>query len=397
MTRLFRWWIALVLCLTLPAGLAHAAPETAAARFKVEPAPRGWAGAVAVLDWQTGELLYARNAHQPRDPASTTKVLTALIALERGDMDDLVKVSRRAARTPGSSMYIKEGEVYSLHDLLHGLLLRSGNDAAAAIAEHLSGSVEEFAKVMTQRARELGARNSRFANPHGLTHPQHVSTAYDLAVITRAALQNPTFRAIVSQPVVPITYEQLGREQTLYNTNKLLGWLQGADGVKTGTTAAAGACLIASATREEQKLIAVVLHASNRWREAAELLEWGFRNFQVARLGRQGEVVRRIGVDRGKREYVPVALDGDLAMVVPRTGGQVPPIQLDLQERVAAPVQQGQRLGTATISLSDGRDVRVPLVASESIPEATWLDLIYRFLVSLVSSTHDLGLNFLHP
>lgn len=397
MTRILRWWTALLLCLILPAGLAHAAPTTAVERFKVEPAPSGWSGAVAVLDWQTGELLYGRNAHSRRDPASTTKVLTALLALERGRLDDLVKVSRRAGRTPGSSMYIKEGDVYSLHDLLYGLLLRSGNDAAAAIAEHLSGSVEEFAKLMTRRAKELGAKNSHFANPHGLTHPQHFSTAYDLAIITRAALTHPTFREIVAKTSSPITYEQLGREATLYNTNKLLGLLEGADGVKTGTTAAAGPCLIASATRGEQKLIAVVLHAGNRWREAADLLEWGFRNFQVARLGQEGEVLRTLPVQNGKWEHVGVALQEDLSLVLPRTGGQVPEIQVDLQTQVVAPVRKGQPLGKAIIALADGRDLQVPLVAAEAIPEATWVDRIYRLLVSLLQATDSIGINLLLP
>lgn len=396
MTRLFRWWTALVLCLILPAGLTYAAPATAAERFKVEPAPSGWAGAVAVIDWRTGELLYARNAYQRRDPASTTKVLTALLAVERGRLDDLVRVSRRAARTPGSSMRLKEGDVYSLHDLLHGLLIRSGNDAAAAIAEHLSGSVEEFAKVMTQRAKELGAQNSHFANPHGLTHPQHFTTAYDLAIITRAALNHPTLRAIVAKGAVPITYEQLGREETLYNTNKLLGRLPGADGVKTGTTSAAGPCLIASATRDDQKLIAVVLHAGNRWREAAELLEWGFRNFQVATLGQEGEVLRTVGVQRGKREYLPVVLQGDLSLVLPRKAGQVPPIQVQVHEGIRAPIQKGQTLGMAIVQDGDRRS-EVPLVAAEALPEATWLDHIHRLLVSLLRTTDSLGVNLLLP
>ncbi|MFZ5817236.1 MAG: D-alanyl-D-alanine carboxypeptidase family protein [Bacillota bacterium] len=395
MSALSRWWIALVLILTLPAGLASAAPGQAAAeRFQVEPAPRGWAGAAVVLDWETGEVLYQRNAYQRRAPASTTKVLTALIALERGNLDDLVTVSRRAARTGGSSMYIREGEVYSLYDLLHGLLLRSGNDAAVAIAEHIGGSVEGFAQLMNARARELGATRSHFVNPHGLTHREHLSTAYDLAVITRAALRNPLFARIVSQGSVPITFEQLGRDTILYNTNKLLGWLPGADGVKTGTTAAAGPCLIASATRDGQKVIAVVLHASNRWRESAELLEWAFRNFQVADLGQAGDVLQHVTVRDGKRPSVPVALTADLSAVLPRKGGQVPSIQVQLQQRVQAPVAKGQPLGVAIIETGGSR-TEVVLAAAESVPRATWLDRLQQFLVSLLRITDFLDLSLL--
>ncbi len=384
---MIRRLIALVLCLLLvPAFPVHATPSTTAADvWKVEAAPRGWAGASVLLDWKTGEILFARNAHQRRSPASTTKVLTALIALERGDLNDLVKVSRRAAYTEGSSMYIKPGEVYSLHDLLHGLLLRSGNDAAVAIAEHLAGSVEAFAILMNDRAKALGAKGSHFVNPHGLSKPEHYSTAYDLAVITRAALNNPKFAEIVSQPARELTFEELERRTVLYNTNKLLGWLPGADGVKTGTTAAAGPCLIASATRDGQKLISVVLNSGNRWRESADLLEWGFRNFQVAQMGQKGEVLRSVPVYRGKRLSVPVALKEDLELVLPRKMSEYPAIQISLNHpEIPAPIRQGQRVGSAVIALPDGRDVTAELVAAESVAKATWLDLFYRFLVSLV-------------
>jgi len=380
-----RWFVALILCLLLPALPVQASPlPTAADRWKVEAAPRGGAGAAVLLDWQTGEVLYARNAKQRRAPASTTKVLTALIALERGDLNDLVKVSRRAAYTEGSSMHVRPGEVYSLHDLLHGLLLRSGNDAAVAIAEHLAGSVEAFALLMNDRARALGATESHFVNPHGLSKPDHYSTAYDLAVITRAALNNPKFAEIVAQPARELTYEELERRTVLYNTNRLLGWVPGADGVKTGTTAAAGPCLIASATREGQKLISVVLHASNRWRESADLLEWGFRNFRVAQLGQQGEILRSVPVYRGKLTAVPVALKEDLKLVLPRTAQEVPPIQISLSHpEIPAPIRQGDRVGSAVIALPDGRDLVVDLVAAASVSKANWLDLLYRFLVSL--------------
>jgi D-alanyl-D-alanine carboxypeptidase (penicillin-binding protein 5/6) len=399
MTRLSRLIIALALLFALlPALPASAEREPAVKRFKtLEPSPRlGVSGAV-LLDWQTGELLWSQNGHRRLHPASTTKVLTALIAIERGKLDDRVVVSRRAARTPGSSMYIKEGEVYSLHDLLHGLLLRSGNDAAAAIAEHIGGSVERFADLMNARARELGAKDSHFVNPHGLTHDQHLSTAYDLAVITRAALQNPLFAAIVATPSKELTYEELDRRTILYNTNRLLSWLPGADGVKTGTTGAAGPCLIASATREEQKLIAVVLNASNRWQESARLLEWGFRNWQLARLGRSGEVVKMAPVAGGKRSHVPVALASDLAAVLPRPIDQSPAVSLRLERTLQAPIAKGQRVGVATLGAGEGSLQEVALVAADSVPRATWLDRLYSFLVFLLQSTDFLGLNLLVP
>lgn len=398
MTRPIRLCIALAAILaSLVGGLAQAAPTPLVERYgeAVERAPRLWAHGAVLLDWTTGEVLWAHNAHKKLHPASTTKVLTGLIALERGDLNAKVKISRRAAHTVGSSMYLKEGEVYSLHDLVHGLLLRSGNDAAVAIAEAIAGSVEEFALLMNERAQRLGARNSHFTNPHGLTDDQHLSTAYDLALITRAALRNPLFAQIVATRAKELTYEELDRQVVLYNTNKLLTWLPGADGVKTGTTGAAGACLISSATRDEQKLIAVVLNASNRWRESAELLEWGFRNFQVARLGREGEVVRQLPVPNGKPRSVPASLAEDLVLVLPRKQQEMPAMELTVAVQPRAPIEKGQKLGHAQVVQPDGQAVQVDLVAGASVPEASWLDRIYQFLVSLVGVGDYVGLNSL--
>jgi Penicillin-binding protein 5, C-terminal domain./D-alanyl-D-alanine carboxypeptidase. len=379
-----------------PAAGAAAAPVPLIEHFRqqVEPPPRLWANGAILLDAATGDVLWAHNAHARLHPASTTKVLTGLIALERGDLNAKVRISRRAATTPGSSMYLREGEVHTLHDLVYGLLLRSGNDAAVAIAEAIAGSVEDFAELMNERARRLGARNSHFVNPHGLTHPEHLSTAYDLAVITRAALQNPLFAEIVATPVKELTYEELGRKVVLYNTNRLLTWLEGADGVKTGTTDAAGACLISSATRGEQKLIAVVLGASNRWRESAALLEWGFRNFQVARLGRAGEVLVHLPVKGGKRRSVPISFGRELAVVLPQPA-EPPRMEVDLAASVPAPVRAGQVVGRARVATpgESGGERWVELVAAQSVPAASWLDRVLQVLVSLVEAEDILELH----
>ncbi|MBP2017591.1 D-alanyl-D-alanine carboxypeptidase (penicillin-binding protein 5/6) [Symbiobacterium terraclitae] len=366
-------------------------------REQVESPPQIWAHGAVLMDAATGDVLWEHNAHKRLHPASTTKVLTGLIALERGDLNAKVKISRRAATTPGSSMYLREGEVHSLHDLVYGLLLRSGNDAAVAIAEAIAGSVEDFAVLMNERAQRLGAKNSHFVNPHGLTHPDHLSTAYDLAVITRAALQNPLFAEIVATPVKELTYEELGRTVVLYNTNRLLTWLEGADGVKTGTTGAAGACLVSSVTRDEQKLIAVVLNASNRWRESAALLEWGFRNFRLARLGRAGEVLVHLPVRGGKRRAVPVAFERDLAVVLPRTAAEAPPMEVDLAIPLRAPVRAGQQLGRVRVETpgSSASERQVELVAAREVPAATWLDHVYELLVSLVGVGDILELNLI--
>lgn len=359
-----------MLVLTAPLS---AVPAAAAA----PKAPQIAAGAAILMDWETGEVLFQRNAHQRRDPASTTKVLTALIALERGDLDAKVKVSRKAAYTVGSSMYIKPGEVYSLHDLLYGLLMRSGNDAAVAIAEHLAGSVEEFATWMNARAKAAGARNSHFVNPHGLTVANHYSTAYDLAMITREAMRDPRFRSIVAEKAEALTYEDLNREVILYNTNRLLHEVDGADGVKTGTTAAAGPCLIASATRQDQKLISVVLRAGNRWRESARILEWGFEHFRLARFGRKDEVIMHAAVDGGILESLPLVLDRDLSAVVAKGEAALPDLQIDLPP-VVAPVKAGQPVGTVRLKSPGGVEMEATLLAAHDMQKATFFDLMYR-------------------
>lgn len=404
MKQILRVMAALLLAagaLQTAAPLAAAAPEPAARpvpliehyRDAVESPPRLWAHGAILMDAATGDVLWEHNAHVRLHPASTTKVLTGLIALERGDLDARVTISKRAAQTPGSSMYLREGEVHTLYDLVHGLLLRSGNDAAVAIAEAIAGSVEDFAVLMNERAQRLGARNSHFVNPHGLTHPDHLSTAYDLAIITRAALQNPLFAEIVATPAKELTYEELGRKVVLYNTNRLLRGLPGADGVKTGTTGAAGPCLIASATRDEQKLISVVLNASNRWRESSAILEWGFRNFAVARLGRAGEVVTHLPVRGGKRRAVPLALREELAVVVPRRDGEAPALQLDLADSLRAPLRQGQVVGRAWVETPGDGQRRVDLVAAEALPAASWVDRIYQGLLALVELEGQWNLN----
>jgi D-alanyl-D-alanine carboxypeptidase (penicillin-binding protein 5/6) len=370
---------ALALCLGLWPAAAAAAPALGPSpTWKVAPAPGVSSGAAVLMDWKTGRVLYQKDAYTRRAPASTTKVLTAILALERGKLTDQVKVSKRAAYTVGSSMYIKPGEVYSLHDLLYGLLLRSGNDAATAIAEHIAGSVENFAVLMNQKAKELGAVNSQFANPHGLTDSRHYSTAYDLALITRHALQNETFRTIVAIRETPLTFEYLHRDVVLHNTNRLLRMMPDADGVKTGTTAAAGACLIASATRDDQKLVAVVLRAGNRWNDAAKLLEWGFTNFRLATLGEPGEVLVEAPVAGGRQLAVPLGLAGELTAVVPRSAQGLPKLDIQVQSGIAAPIKRGQPLGRAAV-VEDGKVVTETLLtATADVPKATLLDKILR-------------------
>jgi len=232
--------------------------------------------AALVMD-EIGSVLWQRHGRRRMAPASTTKIMTAVLALELGKLDDLVVVSRRAAARRGSRLGLREHERYRLEDLLVGMLMRSGNDAAIAIAEHIAGTVEGFVRLMNEKAAGLGAKDTHFVTPHGLDRPGHYTTAEDMALMARHAMANPVFAEVVGSKERVVGPEgRHGREKRLRNTNKLLWRYAWTDGVKTGTTPRAGRCLVASATRDGRRLIAVVFHSANRWQDAVRLLNYGF-------------------------------------------------------------------------------------------------------------------------
>jgi D-alanyl-D-alanine carboxypeptidase (penicillin-binding protein 5/6) len=240
------------------------------------------AAAAILVDADTGEVLFERNPDAPRPPASITKILTALVILERGRLTDSVLVSQAAARVGGYRLGLRRGQQVSLEDLLAAILIRSANDAAVAAAEHVGGDRSGFVALMNAKAQELGMRHSRFANPHGLDEPGHFTTARDMAQLTRVALELSPFARLVRTRETTLTIWRSGRRglwpqpRVIQSHNKLLGRLEGADGVKTGYTDAAGQCLVASARRGGQRMIAVLLDDPQRWMDATTLLEFGF-------------------------------------------------------------------------------------------------------------------------
>jgi serine-type D-Ala-D-Ala carboxypeptidase (penicillin-binding protein 5/6) len=245
--------------------------------------PREVSAAAAILmDAKTGDVLYARNPDEPLPPASVTKILTALVILEQGELSDTVVVSQEAARVGGYRLGLRRGQQLSLEDLLAAILIRSANDAAVAAAEHVGHGLAGFVAMMNAKAEELGMQRSHFANPHGLDEPGHFTTARDMAVLTRVALDHPAFAQLVRTQEISVTIWNPGRRgpvargRLIQSHNRLLGRLDGADGVKTGYTGAAGRCLVASASRGDRRMIAVLLNDPRRWSDAASLLEYGF-------------------------------------------------------------------------------------------------------------------------
>lgn len=235
-----------------------------------------------VLDALTGETLYAKNADQPFYPASTTKILTALLVIEAGDLDREVVADLEETKVGESSLQLRPGDHYSRRELLYGLMLKSANDVAHLLARDNAGSIEAFAEKMNQRARALGATNSHFMNPHGLHDPQHFTTPHDLALITRAAMQQPLFRQIVGTDTHP--WESARGPEILINHNRLLREFPGCTGVKTGYTSPAGNVLVSAALWSTREVICVVMHTDRpgQWNDSRLLLSYGFAHLPAS-------------------------------------------------------------------------------------------------------------------
>lgn len=329
-----------------------------------EQGPRISASSAILIEASTGTVLFAKEEHKSRPIASTTKILTALLALEQGNLNDVVSISAKAASTRGSSIHVRTGQEMKLRDLLYGLLLQSGNDAAVAIAEHLGGSVDAFADMMTLRAQELGAHNSRFRNPHGLDSPGHYSSAYDLALMARVALLSPAFRNVISHKEYSVPWA--GGNRTWYNTNRLLWSFDGMLGGKTGTTGGAGECLVSAASRSDTILIAIVLNSRDRWADSRALLEYGFDRFHLVEPAPLQRVVVEVPVANGMQATVPAIPEERLAIVVPDSMIRRLFTKVEVKP-VKAPVRAMQPVGELVL-LSDEEELgRVRLMAARSV------------------------------
>jgi len=352
--------------------------------------PHVSAEAAILMEWQSGTVLSEKNAFRRMHPASITKMMTALLALENGRLDAPVKVSPEAANQPGSSMYLKAGEVFTLQDLLYGLMLNSGNDAAWAIAEEIGGTASEFFEMMNRRASEIGAINTAYENPHGLTDPNHYTTAFDLALIARTCLRHPYFRNLVATKEKDVVDASETTKAQLANTNQLLWTYLGADGVKTGTTESAGQCLVASATRDGMRLLAVVLNSENRWADAAALLDYGFSSYRVERLARAGEVLAVVPAKGAILGQVPLACATDLVGCAPKHLGDIR-IELEIPLFVKPSFPQGTVVGRALAMAGDTIVGRTDLAASVPVNWRTPGGDLVRSLSALVRNLNALG------
>jgi D-alanyl-D-alanine carboxypeptidase (penicillin-binding protein 5/6) len=344
------------------------------------------ARSAVLIEATTGTVVYGKNERMRMHPASTTKIMTALLAIELGDTESTVLVSGKAAGIVGSSLWLRKGQKMKLGDLIRGTMLKSGNDGCVAIAEHIAGSEKDFVRMMNVKARKLGAMNTRFANPHGLTEPNHYSTAFDLALMARYGLKYPLFADIVStrEAEVTLTQGESEEKRKLANTNWLLWSFEGADGVKTGTTAAAGYCLVASATRNGVQFISVVLDSDARWSDSARLLSYGFDKFHVMTFAEKGRTLTKIRVEGGMEPEVGVMPEDDMRIIVPRALSHLIEERIILDEPLIAPVGSGQTIGRLAIVFDKEELARVNLVAETSVAKLTLPRLIVRKLEDTV-------------
>lgn len=329
------------------------------------------AGASILIEASTGKVLMGENLHTQLPMASTTKIMTALVALENAGIMDMVTVTSEAYGMEGSSIYLNLGEKISLKDLLYGLMLASGNDAAVAIAVHVGGSVEGFAQMMNERARSLGLVNTNFVTPNGLHDDAHYTSAYDLAYITAAAMENPFFREIVSTQYYRTQTGDTVR--TFRNKNRTLSQYEGCCGVKTGYTKKAGTCLVFAAERDGMLLIGVLLNAPSRFDDAIAMLNYGFFNYEMCTLVEKFAVIAHVQVNKSKINTLDLLANSGI-MVPVQIGESVQcQTQVVLREDFTAPIKAGEVCGTLYV-LENGR--RIASVALVAATDAEALDFL---------------------
>ena len=314
-----------------------------------------------VLDAVSERVLYEKNPDHQSLIASTTKIMTALVVCEQCNVLDRMEIPKEAVGIEGSSMYLKEGEILTIQELLYGLMLRSGNDAAVALAIYCGGTVEGFAELMNDKARNLGLKNTHFVNPNGLDAPGHYSTARDLAVLAAYAMENPVFYKTVSAKNI-----RMG-ERYLTNHNKLLWRVEGADGVKTGYTKAAGRILVSSATRDSRRIIAVTIDDGDDWNDHAKLLNEGFSRYELKQIVSEGDCLGYQEVLGGENAQAEILAADDFSFAV--APEEQPYTMLPGPDFAYAPVSEGEDAGFAYVLIQGNAIGRVPVVYGCTIPQ----------------------------
>ena len=355
--------------------------------------PKINARAAIIYDRTTKQIIWGKNENEKRAMASTTKIMTALVVLENSNLSDVVTISKKAAGTGGSRLKISTGDKITINDLLYGLMLRSGNDAAVALAEYVGGSIEGFADLMNKKAKELGLNNTNFVTPHGLDNEEHYTTAYELAVITDYALNNETFAKIVNTKSTAISIN--GNSRNIYNTNELLGYMSGVDGVKTGFTNGAGRCLITSCTRDNNQIITVVLGCDTkkqRTSDSSKLIEYAFKNYTRINLEEkiQNEFEnwkqinsKRIYINKANKQEINLELGEIHKKIIPIKIGEERNIKIEINAiyNYEAPVEEGRKIGNIIVKNNEEIIDCIDIICSKTVEKKN----IYSYLAELIS------------
>lgn len=329
-----------------------------------------------LMEASSGQILYQKNMHQALPPASVTKLMTLLVAVEAVEagkvkLEDRIKASENAAGMGGSQIYLEPGEEMTLKDLLISIAVGSANDACVAVAEHIAGSHEAFVELMNQKLQELGLKDSKFVNAYGLPADGHVASAYDLAMILREGMKHPLFRELTAIK----EYDLRGGEFKLYNTNKLLWWYGGVEAGKTGWTTEAKYCLASSAQRDGLRLIAVVMASPeprSHFRESIKLYNYGFARYKAVNISQNGQDQGVVNVNKGRVKQVKAVCREPAVLVVEKGQEKKVSYQVELAKNVMAPVRKGQKLGQLVLKL-DGKTVKsVELVAEREVERASF-------------------------
>jgi D-alanyl-D-alanine carboxypeptidase (penicillin-binding protein 5/6) len=347
-----------------------------AAALPIPKPPATGSTSFVVMDFDSGRIIAEENAEAPVEPASITKVMSAYVAFRELDsgniaLSDLVTISEKAWRTPGSRMFVEVGKQVTIEDLLKGIIIQSGNDATVALAEHIAGSEETFAALMNRYAEELGLTGSHFMNSTGLPDPEHYMTARDIARLGALTIEkHPEYYKWYSQK--EFTFNDI----TQYNRNKLLWRDESVDGIKTGHTESAGYCLATSAKKDGMRLITVVLGTSseNARADASQaLLNYGFRFFETHKLYDAGAQLTSSRIWKGATDSVALGIDRDLYVTIPRGQYKSLDASMSIDNRIIAPVSAGQPLGTVQIKLGEDIVATQPLVSLQGIDEGSFL------------------------
>lgn len=336
-----------------------------------------------VIDANSRQVLFEKNAYSKMPMASTTKIMTALVAIEQLELDDVVTVSPFAASTEGSSIWLSPGEHMTVEDLLYGLMLSSGNDAATALAEHTAGSLEAFTLLMNKRAYEIGALNTNFTNPHGLPDDDHYTTSYDLAIISAEAIHNPLFRTICSTKTKTISWEGSQWNRSLSNHNKLLKMYDYAIGIKTGYTKKAGRCLVSAAEKDGQLLICVTLSASDDWNDHIKMLEYCFDKYKPFTVCKKGGSAGIYVSEDKDAEDVELLYDEDFTISV--TESEIDCIELKNKVDIKYPVKAGQKIGVCEVYSSGNCIGCIDIVAANgSVVKKNLVSILIKLLKGLI-------------